>query len=146
MKTRILFYELPAGFETRKTVGLGVAQFESGRHIQSQNSHPRTETLSAILCDSIGEALTNLLGPRVREAIYDYMERKHSIARNEIPTHLHEFFSALEGNFGLKAKNVIGRTIARNAYRKLDWKFEPVPTFEFADYLEKIKARVADKP
>lgn len=96
-----------------------------------------------LLSDSIGEVLTDLLGTRAREAVFDYMERNYSIARHEIPEHLNQFFMLFERNFGTKSKSVIGRAIAKKVHLKLDWQFEPVPNFEFADYIENIRTRIA---
>ncbi len=96
-----------------------------------------------LLSDSIGEALTDLVGTRAREAVYDYMERNHSIARSEIPDHIDELFTLFERNFGVASKKVIGRVIAKKVYSKLDWEFHPIPNFQFTDYLERIKTELA---
>lgn len=112
------------------------------KRIDLPTAYSGPHALGSLLCDSIGEALTDLLGTRAREAVCDYMKREHSIARNEIPKHLDILFTLFEHNFGARAKNVIGRSIAKKVYAKLDWAFEPIPNFEFADYLERIKTRI----
>lgn len=112
------------------------------KRIDLPTAYSGPHALGSLLCDSIGEALTDLLGARAREAVCDYMKREHSIARNEIPKHLDILFTLFEHNFGARAKNVIGRSIAKKVYAKLDWTFEPIPNFEFADYLERIKTRI----
>ena len=96
-----------------------------------------------LLSESIHETLTELLGRRVRESVYDYLERKHSVARNEIPEHLDELFNLLEQYFGVRGMNVIGRAIAKRICLKMNWEFTPIPKFEFADYVRTIKARIA---
>lgn len=124
-----------------------VAEFSpspsSETRVQLPSSYNGSDAFLKLLSDSISEALTDLLGTRTREAVFDYMERNYSIARNEIPEHLDQFFTLFERNLGAKTKTVIGRTIARKAYSKLDWEFEPIPNFEFADYLETMKTRLA---
>jgi hypothetical protein len=100
------------------------------------------KALTDLLSESISEALTDLLGNRVREAIYDCMERKYFFVRNEIPEHLDSLFALLEGTFGVGGKKVIGRTIAKKVYAKLDWEFVSLPNLEFADYLERIKTKI----
>jgi hypothetical protein len=100
------------------------------------------KALTDLLSESISEALTEILGGRTREAIYDCMERKHSVSRNEIPEHLDSLFTLFEDTFGVGGKKVIGRIIAKKVYAKLDWKFEPSPNLEFADYMEKIKTKI----
>ena len=112
-------------------------------HIELPRAYSGPNAFTNLLSDSIDEALMNLLGSRAREAIYDYMERNYSVARNEIPERLDDLFKLFEGYFGVKSKNVIGRVIARNVYSKLDWEFESIPNFEFGDYLESIRTRVA---
>ena len=100
------------------------------------------KALTNLLSDSISEALTDILGSRAREAVYDYMEREHSVGRNEIPEHLDSFFTLFEDTFGVEGKKVIGRMIAEKVYAKLDWQFESLPNLEFVDYLERIKTKI----
>ena len=115
----------------------------TGEQIGLPRAYTGPNALTNLLSDSIDEALTDLLGSRARESIYDYMERNHSVARNEIPERLDDLFKLFEGYFGVKSKNVIGRVIARKVYSKLDWEFVSIPNFEFGDYLERIRTRVA---
>lgn len=89
--------------------------------------------------------MTDLVGSRAREAIYDYMERKHSVGRKEIPEHLDRLFTLFEDTFGIGGKKVIGRIIAKKAYSKLGWEFESLPNLEFADYMERIKTKIASQ-
>jgi hypothetical protein len=103
------------------------------------------KALTNLLSDSISETLTDLLGSRTREAIYDYMERKHFVVRSEIPEHLDNLFTIFEDTFGINATKVIGRTIAKKVYAKLDWEFESSPNLEFADYLERIKTKITSE-
>ncbi len=113
------------------------------KHIELPRAYSGPNALTNLLSDSIGEALTDLLGSRAREAIYDHMERNHSVARNEIPAHLDDLFKLFGRYFGVGSKNVIGRVIARKVYSNLGWEFVSIPHFEFADYLEKIRTRIA---
>ncbi len=111
-------------------------------HIELPRVYSGPDALVKLLSDSIGEVLTDLVGTRAREAVYDYMERNHSIARSEIPHHLDELFRLFERNFGVASKKVIGMVIAKKVYSKLDWEFHPIPNFEFTDYLERIKTKL----
>jgi hypothetical protein len=103
------------------------------------------KTVTNVLFESISEALTDLVGSRAREAIYDYMDREHSVGRNEIPEHLDSLFTLFEDTFGVGGKRVIGRIIAKKVYSKLDWEFESLPNLEFADYMERIKTKIASE-
>jgi hypothetical protein len=67
------------------------------------------------LLEAIDQALVDLLGRHVREAIYDHLERKCYRARDEIPQRLGEFCDILHANFG-KAGTTIERTIVKCFY------------------------------
>ena len=108
-----------------------------------QYQEKRGNQLEDALSESIHECLKDILGGRVREAIYAFMEREHSVTRNELPKHLDELFTVFQQNFGVKAKDVIARAFAKKLYAKLDFEFHPIPKFEFFDYLAIIKRRMA---
>lgn len=99
-------------------------------------------TLEDLLVESIDEVLRDLLGTKVREAIYDYLERNYQIARDLIPRNLVTFFTVLDQICG-KSSRIIGKAIASRLFAKLGWKFTEVKGFEFVDYLEAAKARIA---
>ena len=100
------------------------------------------KSLDDLLVVCIDEGLFDLVGSRAREAIYDYLERHHSLSRSEVPKHLNIFLDLLEETFGRGSK-VIGKAIIKRLYEKLEWKFESNPDFEFMDYLEAVRAKVA---
>jgi len=100
-----------------------------------------TDAFSALLLEAIDEALTDLLGRRAREAVYDYLERNCLVARNELPTRLEAFLTLLDDTFG-KGSKTIGRVVARRLYSKLAWEFIEVPGYELVDYVEAVKARI----
>ena len=100
-----------------------------------------TDAFSALLLEAIDEALTDLLGRRAREAVYDYLERNCLVARNELPTRLEAFLTLLDDTFG-KGSKTIGRVVARRLYSKLEWEFIEVPGYELVDYVEAVKARI----
>jgi hypothetical protein len=93
---------------------------------------------SEALVDSISTALTELLGTRAKEAIYDQLARELSLAREEIPTHLDEFREVLKTNFGA-AGALIERCIARRLYETLGWKFLDVTGFGLNEHFEFVK-------
>ena len=100
-----------------------------------------TDAFSALLLEAIDEALTDLLGKKAREAVYDYLERNCLVARNELPTRLEAFLTLLDDTFG-KGSKTIGRVVARRLYSKLEWEFIEVPGYELVDYVEAVKARI----
>jgi hypothetical protein len=98
-------------------------------------------SLETLLLESIDEALTDLLGRRAREAVYDYLERNCLLARNEIPQRLDDFARLLEDTFG-KGHKTIGKVIAKKLYGKLGWTFVEIPNYELIDYLSTVKSRL----
>lgn len=99
-------------------------------------------TLDDLLVECVDEVLTGLLGRKAREAVYDYLVRNYSISREKLPKNLHKFFELLDQTFG-KGSKTIGNAIVRKLFEKLDWEFTEIPGFEFFDYLETARARIA---
>ena len=72
-----------------------------------------------LFLETVDEVLDDLLGRKVRTAIYDYLERNYYIAREDVPKRLGDFLMILERNFGPSAKT-IERTIAKRLIPKLN--------------------------
>ena len=102
-------------------------------------------SLDDLLLLCIDEVLLGVLGRRPREAIYDFLERNHSLARIDVPNHLEEFMSLLEKLFG-KGGKTIEKSIIRRLFDELDWQFENGPRFDFIDYIEAARARFVSTP
>jgi hypothetical protein len=100
------------------------------------------KSLEDLLLQSIDEVLADLLGRQTREAIYDSLERNHYLARNDIPNDMDKFLGLLEETFG-KGSKTIAKSITKRLYEKLEWNFTDVPGFQFADYMQTIRARYA---
>src|SRR5208282_2433044 len=83
-----------------------------GACINMKSSELKAKNPETLLLEAIDQALVDLLGRRAREVIYDYLERKCYMARDEIPQRLAEFCDILHANFG-KAGTTIERTIVR---------------------------------
>jgi hypothetical protein len=103
-------------------------------HINGSESKAKDPEL--LLLEAIDQALGDLLGRRAREAIYDHLERKCYMAREEMPQRLGEFCDILHVNFG-KGGSTIERTIAKRFYSKLEKKFIDYPGYGLVDYVEK---------
>jgi hypothetical protein len=112
---------------------------DHGNPVYDPLSQPNT--LNDLILDSIDETLSDLLGTRGRDLIYDHIARNYSFGREDIPLHLNEFLILLETTFS-KGSKTICRTIIRRLYSKLGWDFNPVPCFGLNDYLEATKARI----
>ncbi len=100
------------------------------------------KTLDSLLADSVDQVLGELLGGKAKEAIYDCLERNYLVARDDIPKNIGKFFSLTEEVFG-KGSKTIARCIMKRLWEQLGWKFTDVPGFDFSDYLEAARARIA---
>lgn len=96
--------------------------------------------LTVLLLESIDDTLSDILGTRVREALYDHLERQYRMGRTEIPDHLGEFLRFLYEALGVGSE-AVGRAIAKTLYKKLGWEFTNVRTHQLYDYWEIIKAK-----
>jgi hypothetical protein len=74
--------------------------------IQIQTERRDPHTTDVIVLAVLDEVLADLLGRRVREAIYDYMAREHHIAKEELPNHMDELNTLLESTFGKGAQTI----------------------------------------
>jgi hypothetical protein len=111
-----------------------------------QNSEPLTfsaKTLDSLVAESVDEVLNGLIGKKPTEAIYDYLERGFSLARDDIPQNTEKLFEVMKGLFGDKGSEVIALCIARRVFENLGWEFVPVHGYEFLDYVEMARARSA---
>lgn len=110
------------------------------RGLQMGGMRTQTDPVDLLLLESMDEALTDLLGGRAREGVYDCLERNCLIARNEIPNRLDDFFKLLDETFG-KGSKTIGKVIAKRLYAKLGWEFVELSSYELPDYLKVFRDR-----
>jgi len=115
------------------------------RGLGMERKRSQFEPIDGLLLESMDEALTDLLGRRTREAVYDYLERNCLVARNEIPNRLDDFFKLLNETFG-KGGSTIGKVIARRLYAKLGWEFVDIPSYELVDYVATARGRLEKEP
>jgi hypothetical protein len=93
------------------------------------------------LLDSIDTVLTDVLGTRTRELVYDYLTRECSIAREQVLTHLEEFCAVLRVALG-EAAVPVERCIVRRLYTILGWQFLDIPNFGLSEHVALIKGIV----
>lgn len=101
-----------------------------------------TDAFGSLVLESIDEALTDLLGRRAREAIYDYLERNCLVAIGELPNRLDAFLTLLDDTFG-KGSKTIGKVVAKRLYSKLEWDFTEIPGYALTDYVQAARTRIA---
>ena len=99
-----------------------------------------------ILLIAIDEAL-NSLGESVKQSIYFHIEKKFSVARNEIPENLVEFQGGLEKIFGAGAR-FIEILIMKNLHSKIGRTLviEKSEQLEFVEYMDAAKEGFLKKP
>ena len=61
--------------------------------------------------ESVDGVLIDLVGPRVRKAIYGYVDRELGLSRSDIPEHMDEFWTLLEGVMGRAASKVVQKRV-----------------------------------
>ena len=79
-----------------------------------------------------------VMGERVRQAIYERIEKDHGIKRAEIPERLEAFHTALGNVLGVSAK-MVERLIAKNLYQRLGLNFTPRPEWTLIEYVNHTK-------
>ena len=115
-----------------------VRSVTTGQNLQDAGA----KTLNDLLLESIDEVLDNLLRRKTREAIYQYLARTYSVARDDVPGNMDKFFQLTEEAFG-KGSRTIAKCIVKRLFEKLGWKFEEIHGFDFYDYLEFARTRMA---
>jgi hypothetical protein len=103
------------------------------------------EELSGVLLESIDETVTALLSRKVADSLYVYVEKVHSIPRNEVPHRLDLLVPVLERIFGAGGSRTICKAIARNLYTKLDVEFFDLPSRTFLEFVEGAKIKLRER-
>ena len=106
----------------------------------SRVGHPRN--IDTLLLDSIDQVLGDLLGMKVRDAVYAHLADAYSLEAQNIPRNLQKFSRVLEEVFG-KSGQTVGYAICRKLFEKLEWTFMEVEGFDFLDYVEGAKVKLA---
>ena len=131
-------------------VGTGFLEKSPLRELRNRNSvglaststYTGARTVEALLGHCIDHVLSEVLGIKAKEAIYDYMERNYAVAREDIPTNMSNFFTLTEETLG-RGSRTIARCIVRRMWQELGWAFTDTPGLEFWDYLEIARGRLA---
>jgi hypothetical protein len=78
------------------------------------------------------------LSRNVAEAFADHFYAYLGLSREDIPSHLKEFSSTLDGSFGVGG-SVLGRAIVRRLCTKLGLSFVQKSGSSFVEYIEDVK-------
>lgn len=101
---------------------------------QEERLHSQSDL---ILLDCIDAVLTEVLGVKVREAVYDHLARQGSLAKEEIPAHLDDFSELLRNTFG-RGAITLEKRIAKKLCSILGCEFVDVPKFGLQGYVSLI--------
>jgi len=89
----------------------------------------------------VNETIDNVfssLGTVCRQAIYDYLEKKYELKKNDVADHIIEFSEALEQIFG-GAAALLEIQMMRRLYRKVpQFKHRPKGAPTFPDYVNAL--------
>ncbi len=91
-----------------------------------------------VLFTAVDETLTYVFKEAGAEAIYDFLEKKCQLQRNEIPLRPGVFSKSLKMLLG-SAAPVIESMIVENLYLKFGLEFEKKAGYEFVDYLVELR-------
>lgn len=92
-----------------------------------------------LLIECVEKTLTDLLGPKVLEALLDYLARHNQLTRADIPGHPRELSIVLDKTFG-KGGITIEKHIIRRLNAILEWEYKETSNFNFSNQVEKARA------
>lgn len=83
--------------------------------------------------------ILSLLGTVCRQSIYDYLEKKYELKRDDIANYILEFSEALQQIFG-GAAALLEIQMMRRLHRKVpQFKYRPMGTLTFPDYVNALR-------
>ena len=96
---------------------------------------------SDVLVESIDEALTSILSRAVVDALYNYLQRIHSISKDEAPSRIDILSTALEKLFGASGQTLT-KAIPRKFYIELGLEFTGDSNRTLLDYVNEAKTKL----
>jgi len=91
-----------------------------------------------ILLKCIHETITSLLSSQVANAIYQGLDARYAVRKDDIPSNLDVLLSAIKETFG-PSSTVIGKAIAKKLYSQLGLEFVDDQTKTLIEYVEQAK-------
>jgi hypothetical protein len=90
------------------------------------------------LIESVEEIISAVLGEKVAESFRYHLYTYLGLSREDIPSHLKELFTVLEGTFGVGG-SVLGRAIVRRLCMKLGLSLVQKQNSSFVECVEDVK-------
>jgi hypothetical protein len=107
---------------------------------REEKLHERKERLDNLLLNAVDETLKEVFKGAGAEVIYNFMENKCHLKREEIAEKPEDFSAGLE-MLMVSAAAVIEKMILENLDSKLELKFEEKEGYGFSDYLKELRER-----
>jgi len=103
----------------------------------------KASRFNEILVKSIDEALTELLGEKGRDSLYQHLAEHYDVTRDEIPYRFDSLYAAIEQILGDKASKILDREIAKFLSRQISVPLPDTRDYTLQTYLLKAMKRVA---
>ena len=95
-----------------------------------------------LLIDSVDEAISEVLGPRVTSAFWYHYQAFLGITRDEMPYQLPTLFESLKGTFGAGGET-LGRIVVKKLYAKANVPLNYDQNRPLLEYVEELKQTLA---
>jgi len=95
------------------------------------------------LCGAIDDAIVEVLGRRVLDAMYVMLKVKYDVGRDELPYRLDTLYQILGNAFPIRTAGVIGARIALRFYTRLGLTFHDHEGYTLLDYVQEAKSKLA---
>jgi len=103
-----------------------------------ETSTHRQIRMELLLSQAIDDTL-KMLGLRTSSLVYEYLKKRHGLARDEILDNPETFSKGLSNLFGSASKSIEMRVVGK-FFTLLGVKFECLEGFSFTDYIAALKA------
>jgi len=85
--------------------------------------------------------LKEIFGEHATSIIYDYMEKRLSLRKEEIPLKIKEFREGLR-KFLSTGAYVVEKAVLEKLYRNYGLEFEEKENYDFEDYIQELKRKI----
>lgn len=140
----LLLIQTPVSYKLNPTT-LGTFTWQDGMMVEVIGVTKQLHTVEKsrggeLLLSVVDETLKQVFREAGAKVIYDYLENKCHLKREEITEKTEVFSAGLERLLSSGAP-VIEKLILENLYRKLELKFEEKKGYEFSDYIKESKEK-----
>lgn len=93
-----------------------------------------------LLLESIDESFKEIFGEMATEIIYDHLEDKYSLKREEIPEKLEVFIEGMEAFFNSSAAWTVEKNVLKNFYSTFGLQYQNEEGRSFIDHVAKLRS------